>query len=397
MLSGHDIVYVCEGQWSFTRGGHMSSFFPRLAEHNRILYVDLPVASQYFYKYPGQGLRRLAASFSGPRKTSTNFYTWSPLPFIPFGNRDIKNEHMNRRLLEGRIRRVLAGLGFEAPLLIVQRYNSAPWFGAFGEKLSCYLCVDEYAYTVSSDAKDQAVMDIEAELLRQVDIVFCTAKSLVEDKSRVNGNCFFLENAADYEHFSQALDPALPIPDDIAAIPGPILGLIATTPQRLDFELLGQVAKTRPQSQIVLLGYLDSAQIDKLAMLDNVHYLGWRDFDKIPGYIKAFDVCLIPFKVNPQTNTMNPYKLHEYVAAGKPLVSTALSEVKDYAKRYPGVIYCANTPDEYITLIETALTEDKAACVRRRAAAARENTWEKRLEQFSMIVKQSLKQKSGEA
>jgi hypothetical protein len=289
----------------------------------------------------------------------------------------------------------LADLGFNKPILIIQRYNSAPWLDDFDSILNIYLCVDEYAYTLSPEVKDDNISAIEAELIRKADLVFCTAEALVNDKRRYNDNCCLLPNAADFEHFRAVQDDDLRDAEELQEVKTPILGLIATTPSRIDFSLLKNIARMRRDYTIVLLGYLDGAEIQELAKEPNVKYLGWRDFAEIPSYIKAFDVCPIPFKVNPQTNTMNPYKLHEYVAAGKPLVSTGISEVIAYDKKYPGTIYWADGAEAYARAIDAALAEDKAAAGERRQQAAMENTWDKRLETFSEITMKHLTMERG--
>ncbi len=107
---------------------------------------------------------------------------------------------------------------------------------------------------------------------------------------------------------------------------------------------------------------------------------------QIPNYLKAFDVCIIPFKVNPQTNTMNVVKLYEYIAAGKPVVATNLFEVKRFDTEYPGIIYVASSCEKFYQEVKRALNEDKEKLLRLRLQVAQENTWKNRLEEISRII-----------
>lgn len=391
MLQGEDIIYVCEGDWSFERGGHMSGFFPRLLETNRILYVDLPTSSQVYYKNPRTFAARIGRWWKGVRQLRSNFYTYSPFPLVPLGDRYTWSNKINIKILAPFLRQVANRLSFRQPILIVQRFNSAELIGLWKEKISCYLCVDEYSFRADPNTRDPAMMAVEKDLLKKVDLVFTTSQLLYEDKKKLNLNTFVLPNAADREHFGRALQPGTEIPDDISGIPKPILGLVGTTPTRVDFELLKALAQKEPSWQIVLIGYWQSKEMEDLASLQNIHFLGWREYSTIPCYLKAFDVCLIPFKVNQQTNTMNPYKLYEYVAAGKPIVATDLFEIKRFDQRYPGIICIADSHKEFYKKVKMALGEGGEKLLPLRLQAARENTWEIRLEDMSRIIYERLK------
>ncbi|MDI6892272.1 MAG: glycosyltransferase [Actinomycetota bacterium] len=391
MLKGEDIIYVCEGEWSFQRGGHMSSMFPLLLENNRILYLDLPTSSQVFYKQPKLLMHRLRRWRRGLEKIKENFYTYSPFPPLPLGNKSSLSNRLNALFLAPFLKGAVKKLAFKEPILLIQRFNSADLVGMFDEKISCYLCVDEYSFTTNPNVRDEVIREIEKQFLSKVDLVFTTSTLLYEDKKRYNPRTYLVPNAADASHFRRALSHETKIPEDIVAIPSPIIGLTGTSPARLDFSLLGYLAENEPSWSIVLLGYLECPEMEKIAKLPNVHFLGWRDFAVIPNYLKAFDVCIIPFKVNEQTDTMNLYKLHEYVAAGKPVVSTPLFEVKRYGEKYPGIVGVAGDPEGFRSCIKSCLDENESV-VERRLEVALENTWEERLENISKVIYACLKE-----
>lgn len=391
MLKGEDIIYVCEGEWSFQRGGHMSSMFPLLLENNRILYLDLPTSSQVFYKQPKLLMHRLQRWRRGLEEIEENFYTYSPFPPLPLGNKSSLSNRLNALFLAPFLKGAVKELAFKRPILLIQRFNSADLVGMFDEKISCYLCVDEYSFTTNPNVWDKAIRGIEKQFLSKVDLVFTTSTLLYEDKKRYNPQIHLVPNAADASHFRKALLPETKIPEDIAAIPSPIIGLMGTSPTRIDFSLLEYLARNEPDWSIALIGYLECPELENLRKFPNVHFLGWRDFAVIPNYLKAFDVCIIPFKVNEQTNTMNLYKLHEYVAAGKPVVSTPLFEVKRYDEKYPGIVDVASDPEEFRSCIKSCLGRDESI-VERRLEVALENTWKERLENISKVIYARLKE-----
>jgi glycosyltransferase involved in cell wall biosynthesis len=397
VLQGEDIIYVCEGDWSFERGGHMSSFFPRLLEENRILYIDLPTSSQIFYKSPKTGISRLGKWLQGLEELRSDFYSYSPFPVVPLGDRSSISNKINALILAPFFKGVANELGFRRPVLIFQRFNSAELIGLWNEKVSCYLCVDDYSFRADPNVRDTDMIATEKKLLERVDVVFTTSHLLYEDKKKTNSHTHLLPNAADSQYFSRALLPETPVPEDVGRLDGPILGLVGTTPGRIDFDLLKFLAEKEPKWQIVLIGYLHSPELERLTSLKNVHFLGWREYSQIPSYLKAFDVCLIPFKVNKQTHTMNPYKLYEYVAAGKPVVTTDLYELERFEEKYPGTVYVAHSHQEFYEKSKQALEEDKEKVLPLRMQAAGENTWEKRLEDMSRIIYERLEAKTQDS
>ncbi len=385
MLEGEDIVIICQGEWNLERGGEMSSMFPLLLEKNRILYVDFPTSSQIFYKIPKLLSDRLRLWKAGLTKKG-NFYNYAPFPPLPLGSRYSLINHSNSFLLIPFLKKAMRQLGFNNPILWLRNFNSAPLIGRFGDKITCYFCVDEYTFRSNRNGRDKAMVKMEIETLKRADLVFTTAFRLYEDKRRFNPHTYLVPNAADPEHFGKALLSESPVPSDVAALGSPIIGFIGTSPARIDFQYLTHLVSREPSWSFVLVGNLDCAQSAELGRFPNVHFLGWRSFMQIPNYLKAFDVCIIPFKVNPQTNTMNVVKLYEYIAAGKPVVATNLFEVKRFDTEYPGIIYVASSCEKFYQEVKRALNEDKEKLLRLRLQVAQENTWKNRLEEISRII-----------
>ena len=193
-----------------------------------------------------------------------------------------------------------------------------------------------------------------------------------------------------YEHFARARDDAVQIPQAMRDMHGmhgmrgmraPVFGFFGMIADWIDLDLIAELARRRPEWSFVLLGQ-PSTSIDVCADLSNVHLLGRVPFDALPGYCKAFDVGLIPFRINRLTQHVNPIKLREYLAAGLPVVSTDLPEVR----RYRPHVHIGRSLDEFEKACEQALQERTAHYCELRQAAVRNETWRDKVEQLSSLV-----------
>ena len=135
-------------------------------------------------------------------------------------------------------------------------------------------------------------------------------------------NVHLVEHGVDHEQLSRAVNEELPIPLELASLPRPIFGFVGVVGEWVDLDLLAALARGRPDASIVIIGPV-LVPHGPCADLPNVHWLGARDHGSLPGYLRLFDVGLIPFKHVPLTHNANPIKLYEYLAAGVPVVSTA--------------------------------------------------------------------------
>jgi len=188
---------------------------------------------------------------------------------------------------------------------------------------------------------------------------------------------------------------ALPVPDDIASIPGPRLGYIGTVNEKVDLRVLDRLSTARPDCSIVVIGRqnykvdAEKQRFFELAARPNVHWLGHRPYDQVPNYIKGLDVCMMCYVINDWTFFGDPSKLHEYLASGKPTIGTGLSSIREFSE----VVAIPETPDDWVDAVNTALAEQGDELMTRRIAVARENSYPARVDTFLAAVNATMKQK----
>jgi UDP-galactopyranose mutase len=195
----------------------------------------------------------------------------------------------------------------------------------------------------------------EASLLSKADLVFTGGHALYEAKRKLHDNIHPFPSSVDRAHFGKARqNPAEPA--DQASIARPRLGFFGVIDERMDLALLEAVAKARPDWQLVLLGPVVKIDAAELPRLPNLHYLGSKSYAELPSYIAHWDVALLPFAKNDSTRFISPTKTPEYLAAGKPVVSTSIRDVvRPYSVQ--GLARIADTPADFINACAVALAE----------------------------------------
>jgi UDP-galactopyranose mutase len=214
--------------------------------------------------------------------------------------------------------------------------------------------------------------DRERAMLRRADIVLTGGTSLYRDKAPYNANTHLFPSGVEIEHF--AGHNGLGMPDDLRALPRPILGYFGVIDERMDLELLAKMAAEHPQWSIVMIGPVIKIDFHELPHAPNLHYPGMRAYGELPAYLAHFDVALIPFAVNDATRYLSPTKTLEYMAAHKPVVSTPIPDVIEL---YGDVVRVGNTHDEFIAHVETALrANDAPQRLPKERALLQQNTWD---------------------
>lgn len=384
MLNRQDIVCFAN-DWDSdpTSKKHIMA---RLAAHNRVLWVNsigcrTPQVSARDLRRAGS---KLLAFARGCRRVGDNLWTLSPL-VVPFhGNRAARR--LNRRLLQASLRLACRRLGFRNVINWSFVPSAAEAAGTFGERLVVYHCVDEFSRFTGVDA--DAIAALERQLVERADLVLVSAERLLADRRSLNPRTHLVRHGVDVEHFGRALAAETEVPADLRSLGGPILGFFGLLADWVDWELVAAMARARPRWTVALIGKPD-CDLSAIAGLDNVRVLGWRSYAELPDYCKGFDVALLPFKLNELTLASNPLKLREYLAAGLPVVSTAVPEVE---RLQPWVRIAAGA-DGFIHHIDELLASGDFGPAPARAAAMVDESWDHKVEEMCALVEEQLAQR----
>ncbi len=366
-----------------------------LSRDNHVIWVNYhasrrPSATLADARAAGSKLRQF---IDGPRRVSENMTVITPIVLPLPGHRIAAR--LNRSLLDRQIRRVLESL----PRRPIQLWTFSPDVdqvcGRFGEECILYYCVDAFSEFTGYDAR--AVLDAERRLCEKADLVVTTSTALHEAKSPLCRRAALVTHGVDGAHFAGAVDAAIPPPKDVADLPRPIMGFWGLLQDWFDVDLIAGAAGLRPEWSFVLIGEA-AVDVSPLRRMPNVHLLGRRRYSDLPAYARAFDVGLIPFRVNNLTRAVNPIKLREYLSAGLPVVSTPMPEVE----RYDDLIELA-APDRagepvgsaFIAACERALARRSAEDIRRRQSAMSRETWEAKLAELESHVEAAISNRSS--
>jgi glycosyltransferase involved in cell wall biosynthesis len=272
------------------------------------------------------------------------------------------------------IRRAMSALGLrEPPLLVTGSPPSVSVFGRLGEVGSVYYCMDDFLHL--PNVSPRMLGPLERELLDRVDAVVATAQSLVESKRPRSGHSYYLPQGVNFEHFATPQS----IPTELATLKRPVIGFAGGLTTPVDLVLLQRLATAYPNGSVVLVGpiHMDLSSLSA----PNVHVLGPRPYRDLPAYVQAFDVGVIPYVLNQHTIAVDPLKLLEYLAAGIPVVSTDLPEVR----KYRDSIEIGDTHDAFVSAVGRALggsRDDRG----KRQLTARQHGWDRRAEALVQIL-----------
>jgi glycosyltransferase involved in cell wall biosynthesis len=324
-----DLVCFSHLRWNFVfqRPQHLLS---RFAKHFRVFYVEEPIAVQHDDKLM-------------IRKSDKN--VWVIVPHLKDEGSEEEKNSRQKNLLSDFFN--LVGLHnyifwYYTPLALSVSDH-------FNPKMIVYDCMDELSAFKNASP---LLKEKEKEMLKYADIVFTGGYSLFEAKKHLHKYVYPFPSSIDKEHFcsSRTLcnDPA-----DQVSIPHPRIGFYGVIDERFDIELIEEVAKRKTDWQFVIIGPVVKINPASLPRLENIHYLGGKSYGDLPLYLSGWDVAMIPFARNESTRFISPTKTPEYLAAGKPVVSTSIKDVVDpYEKK--GLVFIADTPDEFINAIQKA-------------------------------------------
>ena len=210
----------------------------------------------------------------------------------------------------------------------------------------------------------QSLRDQEEAMFRAADLVFAGGPSLYEARRHRHPSVHCFPSGVEVHHFARAADGLAP-PDSLTAFPHPVLGYYGVLDERIDFDLIAAVADARPDWTVALVGPTAKIAESDLPRRPNIAYFGQQPYADLPNFLAGFDVTLLPFALNEATRSISPTKTLEYLAAGKPIVSTPIADV---VSLYGDVARIAGEPARFVAEIEAALTESISDQQQRRAA-----------------------------
>jgi UDP-galactopyranose mutase len=244
-----------------------------------------------------------------------------------------------------------------------------------------YDCMDELSAFKGADA---SITTWEAELMRRASLVLTGGQSLFEAKRTLHSNIHPFPSSVDVHHFAQARQ-IVEDPADQAGIPHPRIGFFGVIDERMDLALLEGVARARPDWHIVLVGPIVKIDPASLPALPNLHFLGSKPYEELPHYVAGWDVATLPFARNEATRFISPTKTPEYMAAGKPIVSTSIRDVvRIYAQA--GLVRIADEPRAFVAACSAAMAEDRAARLTLADAFLRQTSWDGTWNQISRLM-----------
>ena len=229
--------------------------------------------------------------------------------------------------------------------------------------------------------------------MRHADVVFTGGHSIYEAKRHQHSNIHPFPSSVDVEHFAAARK-AVPAPTDQRELPGPVLGYYGVIDERIDLELIRSLAAARPNWSIVMVGPVAKIDPASLPRARNIHYLGRKDYDELPAYLSGWDVALMPFAINEATRFISPTKTPEYLAAGKPVVSTPVTDVVRHYGHVEGVSV-AGDPQAFVAACEQALalSRDREAWLPAVDTLLARTSWDRTFRRMSSFVDEAVAKK----
>jgi glycosyltransferase involved in cell wall biosynthesis len=322
------------------------------------------------------------------KEVAKNFWTYRPPPIgMPGLTRWRFASTANGIILAWLLRRAAKRLGFRDPILWTMHYNSAAVLRHFPARLRIFESVDYDAALARDAAHRDLVLQLEAESCRAADIVMAVTDELAEPLRPYNPNTHTVYCGAAPDFFGRALLAETVVPEAIARLPGPVIGYLGgVDPWKIDVELLRHVARRHPEWSIALVGYVWFG-FDRSVFADcpNIHLLGPQAYEDFPAFLKGMDVCIMPFPLNDVTLRGDALKAYEYLAGGRPVVSTPVPA----ARRLSEAVRIAETPEAFVAAIEAALSDPPEALAHR-LAVVQPHSWEARTRQKAAIIRSAL-------
>ncbi len=390
MLSGRDFIVFSDdwGRHPFSCQHIMRHFLPG----NRLLWVNTiglrsPRLCWYDLTRAAEKIRSwvLPKPTPGPEPLPENLRVLSPV-MLPF-NTIPAVRAANRRTVLHTVRRAMREMDMRSPILLATVPNAADYTGHLGEELTVYYCVDDFTLWPGMN-QPELVKELEKKLLAKADLVIAVSDALTATRHNGRTPTRLLTHGVDLEHFDRT-GADTPLPLALCGLGRPLIGFYGLIDSHFDVPLLARIMDARPDWQILCIGTkrIDLGELEKRA---NFRWLPALPYNELPLAAAHFDVAIIPYVLSAHTKTANPLKLREYIATGKPVVTTPMPEVF----RFEGHIRIAEGTESFVAAIDEALREGPRPEKIRSLLAG--ETWADKADFFSAWIEESLCEKQNQ-
>lgn len=383
--------------------------FAAMADHVSMLLVEPPIDILSSIIRPGRLIKRLMR-YRKLTKLNQTLYLFQPISLVSYGvtYRFPLFTQLSRFILRSQLKRVLSKMpSYEHLIMHYFMPQQHYALNLLKSDLSIFDIADEFyvkAQDEEIDFKRKSTIryrQYEKKVFDNTDLVFVSSRSLYNSRSRLHSNIVQIPvGCADFEFFSKARDLNLSIPTDIASLSSPRVGFVGNFNEKVDLKLLLELARQKSDISLIFVGadngetaFKRTTPYRELMGLPNVYHLGWHPYESLPAYIKALDVCLMPFCLNVWMKNSHPSKTYQYLSAGKPVVSTAIPEVLSL----DNVIAVAKNTQDFINAVEVAINKrDAKEDIEKRVEIGFQNSSKVRAKQRAKVIVQSLKKQLQE-
>jgi UDP-galactopyranose mutase len=363
-----DLVCFSHLRWDFVyqRPQHLLT---RCARDRRVFFVEEPI-------FGNSSMRLEVRERDGGVRVV--------VPHLPEG---LRSEVATTAVLKEMMRRLFLEHGIREYVFWYYTPMALSFTKHFSPIASIYDCMDELSAFKGAHSR---LADFERELFGRVDLVFTGGQSLYEAKRHAHAAVHFFPSRIDVSHIGKART-ITGDPHDQARIPQPRLGFFGVIDERFDIELLDAVARKRPDWHFVMIGPVVKIHPNTLPKHANIHYLGPKKYEELPSYLAGWDIALLLFARNESTRFISPTKTPEYLAAGKPVISTSIRDViRPYGEL--NLVRIADSPTEFIRAAEDFMTKGRnnSEWLNRVDDFLADISWDKTWAQMSDLINQTI-------
>ena len=370
------ICFAGEDWWYHNRGHYDMQLMQRLARHVPVLFIN-SVVMQKPRLSDGKALwkkikRKLKSIRRGLVQVHERFFVYSPLS-VPMHHRSW-GRWLNRVLLRRQVSSAARKLGIRSPLVWIECPGACHAALKLRRGALVYQRTDRHEEFRSEEGGyvDENIRRYDETLRAESDLVVYVSKALHDEELGASKNAFLSDHGVDYERFASAHENAS-TPSDLENVQRPVVGFFgAIDDHTFDADFALAVARQLPELTFVFVGHATS-DVEELAALPNVRLLGQRPYEQIPEYGKCFDVTIMPWLRNRWIAACNPVKLKEYLALGKPVVSTPFAQLELYGD----LVRVADTPETFAEEIRAALADDSPEAIEHRRSFVEQFTWDR--------------------